>query len=230
MVFMSRPGRILTLLALCLVAAGPGSFADGQPAGAPEATPAHFRAFLMVLDENATSDGQKAQPGSHGMPAPIEEGRGSKYSAMVSITIDRWCSADERAHVEESGASGGTKAVLAALRETEVGSIQVGDGPRRSIRWASYWKTGEVTRVSLAVLERLVPQNYDRGALPPTAQPIVILEFSVPPVDDGEGTLVTVTEAGFDRHGNIEAESVPPDGVERLTGVTRVESGKHDKK
>lgn len=211
---MFRAAAVLSCL-LCFAAAG----ADD----APEPTPARFRAFLMVVDENAASDGQKPpQPMVHGFPPPLEEGRGSRYSQAVFITIDRWCSADERAHVQERLSSGGTKAVLAALKETEVGSIQVGDGPRRSIRWASYWKAGDVMRVSLAVLERLVPQNFDHGGLPPTAQPIVILEFSVPPVDDGEGTLVTVTEADFDRHGNIEAESVPPDGVERLTNVSRV--------
>jgi hypothetical protein len=222
-------GVLLSFLFLSVAAGGAGSFAADPPAA--EAAPARFGAFLMVVDENATSDGQKPpEAWEHGFPPSLKEGRVSKDSAMVSITIDRWCSADERAHVEES-AAGGTKAVLAALMETEVGSIQVGDGPRRSIRWASYWKAGDAMRVSLAVLERLVPQNDDRGGLPPTAQPIVILEFSLPPSDDGEGTLVTVTEAGFDRHGNIEAESVPPDGVQRLTHVTRVTSGrKHDKK
>ena len=206
-----------------LAASGGPSFAADGSAADRGALPARFRAFLMVLDQNAAEG--HPQP-LHGMPPSPGETRATKESSMVSITIDRFCTAEEGGHLEESVASGGTRALLAALRESHVGSIQINDGVRRSIRWASRWTAEGVERISLAVLDPLIPQNLEDGRIPMKGQPIVILEFTLPPDDAGEGTLVTVTDAEIDRHGNIEAASLPPDGVQRLTRVTRVAGGK----
>jgi len=199
-----------------VLAAGVAAALAGALLAQDERTlPVTGRATVMVL--NALPPGTvKVDIGAGG--AVTRTGPAIR-SALLSMTIDRWSTDEEKSTLGQVLKSGGTYAFISALEGMTVGYLHVNGGLRWPIRVASTWNTAEGQVVRLATNGQL-PFGGSARASGSTDYPISIFEFTLPPTGRGEGSLVAATRVGFDDQGRIEVRSMPLEsGTQRLTNV-----------
>ena len=183
-----------TLIALSLLAFLPSSAADRQT-GEPE----RFTAFAISLG------GATTRPGT----------------AHFEIAIDRWSDEDELDTLLDA-LQKGQQSVLRALRERKpVGSIRTSGSLAYDLHYAQQQIDADGRRRIFLATDR--PMNYWElvNQRPTLAYPITVVELTVDPKGEGEGTLAVATRltASSDRKRlyvqNYDVQPVMLKGIKR---------------
>ena len=158
-----------------------------------------------------------------GLP-PTARSAPKTTAALMTITLDRWSTADESAALALALKSGGLHRLKSEMERTIVGYVQLNDRLRLPIRVGATWKTKKGQVLRLATTEPIIDGDIARTSGMPDDS-IGLIELTLPAEGPGEGTLVHTIRAGFDDQGRIVARALALNtGTERLTNVVRSQS------
>lgn len=142
--------------------------------------------------------------------------------ARLQLTVERWTTDEERDALLKALQDGGTEQLVTAMHKLEAGWLQVENNLRWPIRVASSWETDEGRHVRIATNRPIHMGEYTRRGTRTSDYPVGVIEFTLPPEGEGEGTLLAATRVDFDKQGRIEVRSLPQNtGPQKLSNVKR---------
>ena len=148
----------------------------------------------------------------------------------VTVVIERWTTDEERGALLVALRDEGTKGLVRAMQDLNVGYVQLRNSLGWRIRTAATWQTEEGRKVRVTTDRPMNLQEQYKGTRSKD-YPIGIIEFVLPPEDAGEGVLLAATQVQFDDQGRIEVKSLPYNtGPQKLTMVEKVVPKKKKKK
>jgi len=148
----------------------------------------------------------------------------------LSITIERWTTDEERGALLVALRDGGTDGLVKAMRDLDVGYVQIGSSLGWRLRTAATWQTDEGRKVRVVTDRPIHFQEHYRGTRS-ADYPIGVVEFILPPTGDGTGALLAATQVKFDDQGRIEVKSLPHNtGAQTLSFVQKEVPKKKKKK
>ena len=126
----------------------------------------------------------------------------------IAVTIERWSTDAERKAATEALKSGGSGALIAALKKSDVGYMELSGSGGYRLRFATTFTT-EHGRIIRAATDRPIGLG-DGAKLPSRDFPLGMLELVYPPEGRPTGTLLVAAKVRFDEKGNLEVQSLPP--------------------